>query len=326
MLSSRIKDVVRPLLELNDKIYALTREEADINATSIVVVGDQSHGKSSCLEALSGIDLPRGEDIKTRVPLVMQLRSIAADEDEYAVISSSDIFCHEQRIALSDVAAKVDELTAKLAGSEKGVEDKPIYLEVHRHDQEDLTLVDLPGITRVAREGQGGSGAELEALIKGMARQYCEPKETIILNVVSAMVDFSTSASLQLSQELDPSGRRTLLCVTKVDQHAEAGLARKARDAIKQMRLGNESVFLVRNRSQRENEQKLPLAEARKLEMDYFERNKELQQGVRQGYGLGVKALSERLVKIQLERIVATLPGTRCDPTRKPRLFAACAA
>ena len=54
-------------------------------------------------------------------------------------------------------------------------------------------------------------------------------QETIILNVVSAMVDFSTSASLQLSQELDPAGRRTLLCVTKIDQHRESGLAKKVR-------------------------------------------------------------------------------------------------
>ena len=84
------------------------------------------------------------------------------------------------------------------------------------------------GITRVAREGQGSDGKELEAMILGMCRRYCAPPETVILNVVSAMNDFSTSASLQLSQELDPEGQRTLLCVTKIDQHHEVGLWRRS--------------------------------------------------------------------------------------------------
>ncbi|EOD23780.1 hypothetical protein EMIHUDRAFT_239093 [Emiliania huxleyi CCMP1516] len=90
MLNSLSKERIRPLVELNDRINALTKEEGSINSTRIVVVGDQSHGKSSLLEALSGVDLPRGEDIKTRVPLVMQLRE-STDGTEYALISVDQI-------------------------------------------------------------------------------------------------------------------------------------------------------------------------------------------------------------------------------------------
>ena len=72
---------------------------------------------------------------------------------------------------------------------------------MYRRDQDDLTLIDLPGITRIARAGQGTDGETLERKILGMCRRYCEPDESVILNVVSAMVDFSTSASLQLSQQ-----------------------------------------------------------------------------------------------------------------------------
>ena len=75
------------LVELSDKIIRSPRER-EINSARIVVVGDQSHGKSSLLEALSGIDLPRGEDIKTCVPLVMQLRNIAHGSPEHALISA----------------------------------------------------------------------------------------------------------------------------------------------------------------------------------------------------------------------------------------------
>ena len=53
-----------------------------------VVVGDQSHGKSSLLEALSGVMLPRGEGMKTRMPLLMKLRCLPDSEEEYAEISA----------------------------------------------------------------------------------------------------------------------------------------------------------------------------------------------------------------------------------------------
>jgi interferon-induced GTP-binding protein Mx1 len=71
-------------MDLNDRINVLTMKETKINATRIVVAGDQSHGKTSLLEALCGINLPRGEGIQTRVPLILQLRR---GNEEYAVIS-----------------------------------------------------------------------------------------------------------------------------------------------------------------------------------------------------------------------------------------------
>ena len=68
----------------------------------------------------------------------------------------------------------------------QAVKDEPINLKVLRHDQDDMTLVDLPGITRVAREGQGSDGKQLEGMILRMCRRYAEPPESIILNVASA--------------------------------------------------------------------------------------------------------------------------------------------
>ena len=316
MLSGLTKEHVRPLIELNDLINKLTEQEREINSTRIVVDGDQSHGKSSLLEALSGIDLPRGEDIKTRVPLIMQLRNCRDDEEECAFISRAGI--SPVKIALDDVAARVDEFTAAIAGEDKAVKDEPINLKVLRHDQDEMTVVDLPGITRVAREGQGGDGKQLEELILRMCRKYAEPAESIILNVASAMVDFSTSASLQLSQELDPEGRRTLLCVTKIDQHREDGLGKKLRVAIDTMNLRAEHIFAVRNRKQEENDAAVPLARARELEAECIRTNEELTQGAElHGYGLGVGALSKKLVEIQLSRIIETLPTTAKAIRRK---------
>ena len=100
-----------------------------------------------------------------------------------------------EKIELAAIAAKVDELTAKIAGASKAVHDVEISSRsILRHDQDDLTLIDLPGITRVAQEGQGDGTAQAgqRKLIMDMCRRYAKPPESIILNVVSAMVVIQT--------------------------------------------------------------------------------------------------------------------------------------
>uniref|UniRef100_A0A7S2N5B3 Dynamin GTPase n=2 Tax=Helicotheca tamesis TaxID=374047 RepID=A0A7S2N5B3_9STRA len=303
------KQHIRPLIELNDKINSLTASEQVINSTRIVVVGDQSHGKTSLLEAISGVDLPRGEGIQTRVPLVLQLRETITSE-EYALIKIASSNSSAERISLDKIGSEVYHYTKKAAGQGKDVKDEPIELKIFRRDQDDLTLIDLPGITRVALSDQaGGDGKKLETLILGMCRRYITPEESIVLNVVSAMVDFSTSASLQLSRELDPEGKRTLLCVTKVDQHQEEGLHDKITTAIETMGIPSQMVYAVRNRTASENKNNLPLVEVRRLEM--IEMEKMFEHRSEGKYGLGMEALSKQLVRIQYENICETLPLTR---------------
>jgi hypothetical protein len=96
----------------------LTYEETSINSTRIVVAGDQSHGKMiSLLQALCGVDLPRGEGIQTRVPLVLQLRQ--AQEDEYAVIQvvKGNVLRgttkQKERIALGQIGNEVREYSGR---------------------------------------------------------------------------------------------------------------------------------------------------------------------------------------------------------------------
>jgi GTPase SAR1 family protein len=325
---------IRPLMDLNDRINALTAKETKINSTRIVVAGDQSHGKTSLLEALCGVNLPRGEGIQTRVPLILQIRQAAPGEDDHAIISvvidgsrskppkpffgTPPSLKREELIALSEIEDKVREYTDLAAGPGKNIVDTPIQLAIFRRadaeggsksTQDNLTLVDLPGITRVALDDQaGGDGKLLEQQIMTMCRRYMEPKESILLNVVSSMVDFSTSASLQLSRELDKERRRTLLCITKVDQHAERGLHHKIQTSIQTMQLNPRHVFAVRNRSQQENQDALPLPQVRELELVDLEK---LTEGHAVEYQLGVYALSKWLVKTQCEEILQTLPKTQ---------------
>ena len=111
----------------------------------IVVVGDQSVGKSSVLEALSGVQLPRAQNICTRCPLELRMKHIPNSLSEYATIRCKDE--PEIRIDdLSQIMSKVTDCTNHLAGTSCNVSSSPIYLTVYKQDiQEDLTLIDLPG-------------------------------------------------------------------------------------------------------------------------------------------------------------------------------------
>ena len=73
---------LRPLLDKYDMIRHQLEDDPDLHATSIVVIGDQSSGKSSVLESLVQIGLPRGENIVTRMPIILQCRSLQSGVDK----------------------------------------------------------------------------------------------------------------------------------------------------------------------------------------------------------------------------------------------------
>ena len=120
----------------------------------IVVVGSQSAGKSSVLESIVGRDfLPRGNGIVTRCPLVLSLKNIPESESDGAEYAQ---FSHEPSTKYTDfdqVRREIDNQTSRLAGREKGVTDKPIYLTVSSPNVVDLTMVDLPGLTNLPVQG-----------------------------------------------------------------------------------------------------------------------------------------------------------------------------
>lgn len=70
---NQLEKKVRPLIDLVDGLRFLHIEQ-EVSLPSMAVVGDQSSGKSSVLEALAGVALPRGSGIVTRCPLELKLR------------------------------------------------------------------------------------------------------------------------------------------------------------------------------------------------------------------------------------------------------------
>ncbi|UJR20927.1 hypothetical protein I4U23_024036 [Adineta vaga] len=122
----------RRLLKIIDDMREILHHEK-IPLPHIVVVGDQSVGKSSVLEALSGVQLPRAQNICTRCPFELRMKHIPFSLDEYATIRCDGV--SEIKINdFSEIANAVTNCTNKLAGLEHGVSSSPIYLTVYKNN------------------------------------------------------------------------------------------------------------------------------------------------------------------------------------------------
>lgn len=285
---------IRPMLDLVDKLRAQGVTEENIQLPTIVVVGDQSSGKSSVLESLAGITLPRGQGIATRVPLVLRLQSCASTSDsiikmDYGLVRDKVINGEAQ------IEAAINEATNYLAGTSKDVKDTPIQLLIRKPHAPDLTMVDLPGITRVPVHGQPENIYEQ---ISSMIMKYIKPEESIILNVLSAQVDFPTCESIRMSQQVDKEGKRTLAVVTKVDKAPEGLLEKVTTDAVN-IGLG---YICVRNRVDSDDS----VAIARVRERELFESHEALKELDRTA--VGIPALARKLTTIQSEMVRGCMP------------------
>jgi len=193
-LAASYNDRIRPLLDAIDKLRNLKVMKEGIQLPTIVVVGDQSSGKSSVLESLACINLPRGQGICTRVPLIMRLQDNPRAErpELYLEFNGKVVHMDEDNISVA-----INDATNEIAGHGKAISNSPLTLVVKKDGVPDLTMVDLPGITRVPVHGQPENIYEQ---ISEMIMEYIRPEESIILNVLSATVDFSTCESIRMSQ------------------------------------------------------------------------------------------------------------------------------
>jgi GTPase SAR1 family protein len=262
-----------------------------IQLPTIVVVGDQSSGKSSVLESLAGINLPQGQGICTRVPLIMRLQNQGPNDQPqiYLEYSGKTVNTDESHIAEAIVTA-----TGEIAGTGKGISNTPLTLVVKKIGVPDLTMVDLPGITRVPVHGQPEN---IDEQITNMIMECIKPEQSIILNVLSASVDFTTCKSIALSKKVDKNGQRTVAVVTKADKSPE-GLHEKVTADDVNIGLG---YICVRNRIGDESYE-----EAREKEIALFETHPLLSRIEKSIVGIPV--LAQKLTEIQANSIASNMP------------------
>ncbi|KAB1993222.1 hypothetical protein ERO13_D13G013400v2 [Gossypium hirsutum] len=230
---------------------------------SVAVVGGQSSGKSSVLESIVGRDfLPRGSGIVTRRPLVLQLHKTDEGSQEYAE------FLHLPKRRFTDFGAvrnEIQEETDRITGKTKQISPVPIHLSIYSPNVVNLTLIDLPGLTKVAIEGQPETIVDD---IETMVRSYVEKPNCIILAISPANQDIATSDAMKLAREVDPSGDRTFGVLTKLDLMDKGTNALDVLEG-RSYRLQQPWVGIV-NRSQADINKNVDMIVARRKEREYF--------------------------------------------------------
>lgn len=269
--------------------------------STIVVVGGQSSGKSSVLEAVVGRDfLPRGTGIVTRRPLVLQLVKLddpgAAEYGEFGHSAGKKYYNFEE-IRL-EIEAETDRLLSKLNG--RVVSPNPIYLTVFSPNVPNLTMVDMPGLTKVPIDGQPAS---IVQELDEMARQYIKGENAIILAVTPANADLATSDALRMARDVDPGGERTIGVLTKVDI-MDRGT--DCRDVLlgRTLKLRHGWVAVV-NRGQADLNSKVSMKEARGREKEFFTSSQAYADLKNTGTGFLAEKLSQHLIN----EIMRNLPS-----------------
>ncbi|XP_047228076.1 dynamin-1a isoform X7 [Girardinichthys multiradiatus] len=198
-----------PLVNRMQDAFSAIGQNANLDLPQIAVVGGQSAGKSSVLENFVGRDfLPRGSGIVTRRPLVLQLMNCSTEHAEF-------LHCKGKKFTdFDEVRQEIEAETDRITGANKGISPVPINLRVYSPNVLNLTLVDLPGMTKVP---VGDQPADIESQIREMLMQFVTKENCLMLAVSPANSDLANSDALKIAKEVDPQGMRTIGVITKLD-------------------------------------------------------------------------------------------------------------
>ncbi|KAM0262745.1 hypothetical protein ACHAQJ_001539 [Trichoderma viride] len=252
------------LLEKVDKLRELNIGQ-HVPLPQLVVVGDQSSGKSSLLENLTGIPFPKDQSLCTRHATQITSRRDSKDCVDIRIIpgpnASEEYKKHvefhmqvssgvEFREQFADILKKANEkmgLRADIStGSGKVFSKDILKIEVRGPHEDYLTIIDVPGIFRTTTQG---TTKDDMAMVRDMVEGYIRDDRTIILAVLPSNVDIATQEILELAADYDKNGERTLGVLTKPDLVLEPSAQAAVCDLIQgKKRPLNLGYYLVRNR------------------------------------------------------------------------------
>lgn len=259
-----------------------------------------------------GLDfLPRGSGVVTRRPL--ELRMVHDSNPTAKPYGVFEQLSKEKKyFDFDEIRRTIEAETDKVAGKDKGIVDIPLKLTVYSYECPDLTLIDLPGITKIS---VGNQIENIEEVTTKMAERYCREERTIILAVIPANADMSTSQGLHLAREWDKDGSRTLGVITKIDimdRGTDASSMILNREV--PLRLGYVG---VKNRSQEDINNKVKVGIALTKEDEYFKnhpvyRNLDMKN-------FGTRSLTKRLTEVLEKNINKHLRSILNEVNEKAR-------
>ena len=302
------------LLNVVDNLRSQGVSHYGVSLPQIIVCGDQSSGKSSVLEAISGVAFPTKSEICTRFPTELILRkspevevavSIVPDQSRSEAERDSILNFHHSLDGSEDMSVLIEKAKSVMGimPHGKAFSKDILRVEVSGPDRPQLTIVDLPGLIHSPTKQQSASDV---VLIQSLVDEYMKERRSIILAVVSAKYDYANQIVLKMARGADKTGERSLGVITKPDKLKPGSLSESTFISLAR----NQDVgfsrgwHVLKNMDTEEGEATLATRDAE--EQTFFS------QGVWRSLprtSLGIEHLRQRLSKVLLAQIVTELPS-----------------
>ncbi|KAJ3578428.1 hypothetical protein NPX13_g2138 [Xylaria arbuscula] len=305
-------------LELLDAVDRLRLQGLDhyVSLPQIIVCGDQSSGKSSVLEAISGVPFPVKSNLCTRFPTELVLRRTAKIGVTVSIVPHSSLGLseqsrlagfHEKLDSFEGFPALIEKAKAAMGISTHGkaFAKDLLRVEITGPNRPHLTIVDLPGLIHSETKQQSADDVEL---VQEVVTSYMKQPRSIILAVISAKNDFANQIVLKLARTADLHGTRTMGVITKPDtlvtgSDSELLYASLAQNNEVEFRLG---WHVLKNMDSEKVQGASLLAERDAEEADFFS------QGIWQqlpSHMLGIDELRPKLSNVLIRQIARELPS-----------------
>ncbi|KAL6849641.1 hypothetical protein ACO1O0_009184 [Amphichorda felina] len=301
-------DEARALHDISDNLSACGVGKL-VNLPQIIVVGDQSSGKSSVLEAISHVHFPVEGGLCTRFATELVLRHAKQTRADVSVkFADSSKPSHSfQRVGFSEedlpeIIAEAKECMG-FSRSDQGFSKDVLRLEIQGPGMYPLTLVDLPGLFHTETETQTLQGKDT---VEQLVESYMRRPNSIILVVVAANTSLANNAALSKVKCFDPNRERTLGVITKPDLPIpgyadETTYVRVAsnRETANKLKLG---WHVLRNRAENE-----PSLDARDdIEERFFQKGAWTSIPKQD---LGIANFRKKLSRVMYDHLRTSLPG-----------------
>lgn len=197
-----------------------------VELPQLIVCGNQSSGKSSVLEAISRVQFPAKAALCTRFATEVILRRHESETVKVSIepgpFKTSDeikklrSFPPPALQNSSDLPKLIEEAQRHMgiSDSDSGFGDDVLRVEVSGPDKPELTLVDLPGLYYSKSKDQGAQGRQI---VRALTERYMKNTRSIILAIISAKQDYHLQEVLDIAEQFDPHGERTLGIITQPD-------------------------------------------------------------------------------------------------------------
>ncbi|KAK3374524.1 hypothetical protein B0T24DRAFT_626798 [Lasiosphaeria ovina] len=191
-----------------------------VDLPQLIVVGNQSAGKSSVLEAISRVRFPVHDGACTRFATELVLRQSSVAKIDVKINNESLEALAQTAFSQQDLPRIVEEAKQRMGlvvGTNSFSEDA-LRIEISGPALPQLTLVDLPGLYTGSSETQSSDDAQL---VLRLAEKYMKQENSIILAIVSAKDQLVLQSVLVEAKRHDPARERTFGIITKPDQVEE---------------------------------------------------------------------------------------------------------